>query len=176
MTVQQQWCDLHNTHQPAMYLNRNIRALRKRLNLSQEELALRIGLNRGNIASYENGTAEPKICNLLKLSHIFGVSVIDLANKDLSSESIESHIPETNPTTESPLHDPNELLQLRDRANEISQVIHSLYTCFQFKLKSMTECAPEIQALQVHFEQMKEVSQSLINDHLALLDMLNRHK
>jgi len=175
MTVQQQWCNTHNDLQPAMYLNLNIRALRKKLNLSQEELALRVGLNRGNIASYENGTAEPKICNLLKLSKIFGVSVIDLANRDLSAE-ITGWAAETAEAAAKPLHDSDQLLHLRDRANEISQVINSLYTCFQFKLKSMTECAPETQALQVHFEQMKEVSQALINDHLALLDILSRNK
>jgi transcriptional regulator with XRE-family HTH domain len=176
MTVQQQWCNTHNDLQPAMYLNLNIRALRKKLNLSQEELALRVGLNRGNIASYENGTAEPKICNLLKLSKIFGVSVIDLANRDLSVQITELETPELAAASAVPFHDPEQLLHLRDRANEISQVIHSLYTCFQFKLKSMTECAPEVQALQMHFEQMKEVSQSLINDHLALLDILSRNK
>lgn len=159
-----------------MYLNQNIRALRKKLNLSQEELALRVGLNRGNIASYENGTAEPKICNLLKLSQIFGVSVIDLANRDLSAEIAGWNAEPAIAVAAEPLHDPNQLLQLRDRANEFSHVINSLYTCFQFKLKSMTECAPEIQALQVHFEQMKEVSQSLINDHLELLDMMGRRQ
>lgn len=173
MTVQQQWCNTHNDLHPAMYLNQNIRALRKKLNLSQEELALRVGLNRGNIASYENGTAEPKICNLLKLSKIFGVSVIDLTNRDFSAEAI-GWAAEPAEVLVQPLHDPDQLLHLRDRATEISQVINSLYTCFQFKLKSMTECAPEIQALQVHFEQMKEVSQSLINDHLALLDIMDR--
>ena len=68
-----------------IYLNQNIRFLRKRLSLSQEELANRVGLNRGNIASYENGTAEPRICNLLKLSTLFGISIMDITQKDLSN-------------------------------------------------------------------------------------------
>lgn len=71
-------------------LSQNIRYLRKRQELSQEELALRVGLNRGNIASYENGTAEPKICNLLKLAQIFGISVTDLTQKDLSTRTYMS--------------------------------------------------------------------------------------
>ena len=52
-------------------LKLNIRYLRKKMNLSQEELANAIGLNRGNIASYESGTAEPKIANLVKMSKLF---------------------------------------------------------------------------------------------------------
>ena len=67
-------------------LPQNIRYLRKRQELSQEELATQVGLNRGNIASYENGTAEPKICNLLKIAHLFGISIADLTQKELIRE------------------------------------------------------------------------------------------
>jgi transcriptional regulator with XRE-family HTH domain len=65
------------------FLPQNLRNLRKRMNLSQEQFAKRIGLNRGNIASYEKGTAEPKICNLLKMANLFGVSILDLTARDL---------------------------------------------------------------------------------------------
>ncbi len=169
MTAQPQWSDQKNP-QPDMYLHRNIRALRKKLSLSQEELAVRVGLNRGNIASYENGTAEPKICNLLKLSQIFGVSVIDLAHSDLSqsgAEGVDGSSQALNgyPNSETLRH-------FQERAEEISRVIHSLHTCFQFKLKSLPESSPEIQAIQVHFDQMREVSQALIDDHMALLEYI----
>jgi len=175
MTVQQQWGDANNK-QPAMYLHRNIRALRKHLNLSQEELAARVGLNRGNIASYENGTAEPRICNLLKLSQIFGVSAIDLTHKDLTeAEADSNYFVETSQRTNG-FPDTALLHQYQERADEISKVIHSLYTCFQFKLKSLPESSPEIQAIQVHFEQMREVSQSSIKDHLALLEFVQRFR
>ena len=171
MTAQQQWNDI-NSRQPDMYLHRNIRALRKRYGLSQEELAARVGLNRGNIASYENGAAEPKICNLLKLSQVFGVSVIDLAHCDLSENGLHV-LPDLNPAN-GRFQDPAMLDQFRERAEEVSKVIHSLYTCFQYKLKSLPKPSPELQALQVHFEQMREASQALIDDHLALLDFVER--
>lgn len=67
-----------------IFLSDNLRYLRKQKNLSQEELASKVGLNRGNVASYENGTAEPKLCNLLKLAEIFEVSMADIVLKDLS--------------------------------------------------------------------------------------------
>jgi transcriptional regulator with XRE-family HTH domain len=171
MTAPQQWID-NNGQQPAMYLHQNIRALRKKLSLSQEELATRVGLNRGNIASYENGTAEPRICNLLKLSHIFNVPVIDLTHKDLSASNgaVEGLVVQNGHNHQ----EPDVLKHFHDRADEISQVIHSLYTCFQFKLKSLPESSPEIQAIQVHFEQLREASQSLIEDHRALLDFVKR--
>lgn len=157
---------------PAMFLHKNIRLLRKKLNLSQEELALRVGLNRGNIASYENGTAEPRICNLLKLSEVFGVSAIDLAHRDFSCVSNAEPCPQfsINPGFE------RSVQQIQDRAEEITAVINSLYTCFQFKIKSLPEATPEIMALQVHFDQMREAAQSLIQDHLSLIDHIRQYK
>jgi transcriptional regulator with XRE-family HTH domain len=171
MTVPQPICT-QESPLPAMYLPGNIRLLRRKLSLSQEELAALIGLNRGNIASYENGSAEPRICNLLKLSHIFGISVIDLAQKDLSLSELENISDRSmHPGT---VHDKALLQQFHERAEEISKVIHSLHTCFQFKIKSIPDTSPEIQAIRVHFEQMREASQSLIADHLALLEHLRR--
>ena len=69
---------------PQIYLANNIRNLRKRNSWSQEELAGKVGLNRGNIASYEKGTAEPKICNLVKIARCFGVSILELTGFDMT--------------------------------------------------------------------------------------------
>lgn len=55
----------------ATFLALNLRLLRKKFQWSQEEFANRVGLNRGNIASYENGATEPKIYSLLKMSELF---------------------------------------------------------------------------------------------------------
>ena len=66
------------------YLADNIKYLRKKLGLSQEKLAEILGLNRGNIASYEKGSAEPRIENLLKMMQVFKVELKDLVEKDLA--------------------------------------------------------------------------------------------
>ena len=68
----------------ATFLALNLRLLRKKFQWSQEEFANRVGLNRGNIASYENGSTEPKIYSLLKMSELFQVSIKELVFEDLS--------------------------------------------------------------------------------------------
>ena len=80
---QQELLNTFNT----LLLPGNIRHLRKSLSLSQEDLSKRVGLNRGNIASYENGTAEPKICSLLKIADLFKITMIDLVLKDLTDQA-----------------------------------------------------------------------------------------
>jgi transcriptional regulator with XRE-family HTH domain len=67
------------------YIAKNLRYLRKLAELSQQSFAGKIGLNRGNIASYEKGAAEPNTQNLLKIARYFNIDLIDFVEKDLSS-------------------------------------------------------------------------------------------
>ena len=129
--------DVVKQNTSTIFLQQNIRLLRKRLKLSQEELANRVGLNRGNIASYENGTAEPKICNLLKIANLFGISIIDITQKDLSRKNA---LAEANSTYQSLSSNELELMeQFLRRAEELEKVFQSIHTCFLFKAKSMDE-------------------------------------
>jgi len=67
------------------YIASNIKFLRTLSSLSQEQLAERIGLNRGNITSYERGIAKPSIDSLQKIADCFDVDLLSLIKKDLST-------------------------------------------------------------------------------------------
>jgi transcriptional regulator with XRE-family HTH domain len=150
-----------------IYLPSNIRCLRQRRNWSQEELALQVGLNRGNIASYENGTAEPKICNLLKLSHLFGVSIIALTQEDFSKKEITA----TQFKSASP--SPS-LATIQKEANQLSEVMKSLHTCCIYKKATLHEISKDAQIIMMHFEQLYEASQHLLDKHLQLIQFLEK--
>ncbi len=66
------------------YISSNIRFLRTLAGLSQGELAEKVGLNRGNITSYERNIAKPSIEFLPKLTDFFNVNLVDFIQKDLS--------------------------------------------------------------------------------------------
>lgn len=158
-----------NETQP-IYLHKNIRCLRKRLSLSQEELAGKIGLNRGNIASYENGSAEPKICNLLKLSNLFGVSMMDLTQRDLSDEhallSASKNYQQISDSEREIVE------QFGAKAEEIEKVFNGLYTCCRFKTSTLGELPKDTQILLSNFEQLYEAANTLLCNHKALLDFI----
>ncbi|MBI5541163.1 MAG: LexA family transcriptional regulator [Bacteroidia bacterium] len=68
------------------YLGLNIRHLRKVRELTQDQLADKLGVNRAMIGSYEEGRAVPKLEALRTISHYFNVTIDNLVNTDLSSE------------------------------------------------------------------------------------------
>ena len=69
-----------------MYLSRNIKHLRRVHQISQTELAEKIGKTKATVSSYELGTSLPPFEVFLQLSEIFQISLDDLAKKDLQQE------------------------------------------------------------------------------------------
>ena len=53
----------------------SIRALRESNNMTQEELAARLGVKPPAVSKWERGLTYPKMENVLKMSEIFGVSM-----------------------------------------------------------------------------------------------------
>ncbi len=155
------------------FLPSNIRLLRKQKKWSQEELAQAIGLNRGNIASYENGTAEPKICNLLKMASLFEVSLLNLIQKDLSDPYMAANgymIPDrTAPLTQA-------MQKYLSSAQEIQKVMDGLNICCRYKVKNMNGDLPkEMQLVAMHFEELYDTAQTLLEQHLSLLKEMDCH-
>ena len=70
-----------------MKLSEKIVSLRKARNMSQEELAERLGVSRQAVSRWEVGSALPDASNILQLSKLFGVSADYLLNDDYEGES-----------------------------------------------------------------------------------------
>lgn len=70
----------------------NIRILRKKLKVSQEELAERVDVSRQTIAKWENGESLPDIHKCRRLADIFEVTL-----DQLSSEMKEEEVRKLNP-------------------------------------------------------------------------------
>ena len=68
-------------------ISNNLKYLRKKISLTQEQMAHQIGIKRSLLGAYEEGRADPRISNLLKFSEIFSLSVDQLIGTDLTTEN-----------------------------------------------------------------------------------------
>ena len=149
------------------FISGNLKVLRKSLGWSQTELAERVGLNRGNIASYESGCAEPSICKLLRISNLFDISTRDLTRRDLSdpgelavARSARAHETQDN------------LAQYRQRQAKLAHLINSSHDLFTFKQASITKPCKEAEMYAGHYLQLLDLSRQLMKEHEDLLDKL----
>lgn len=62
-------------------LSSNIRMHRLSAQMSQEELAKTLGVNRMTICSWESGATEPNITSCFRLADLFGVSLDELVGR-----------------------------------------------------------------------------------------------
>lgn len=65
-------------------IGKNIKKIRSVRGLSQQAFADIFELTRGNISSYEESRAEPRIETIVKIANYFGIPLNDFIQKDLS--------------------------------------------------------------------------------------------
>lgn len=72
-----------------MEIGEKILKLRKKTNLSQEELVEKIGVARQTISKWELGETSPYLKQAKELSKIFKVSLDDLVDNDIENIMVE---------------------------------------------------------------------------------------
>jgi DNA-binding XRE family transcriptional regulator len=65
------------------HFSNNLKVIRKRQSMSQDQVASLTGIKRHKIAAYEEGRSEPNIDTLINLSTSLKISIHDLIVKDL---------------------------------------------------------------------------------------------
>jgi len=73
--------EVENEH---IMIGDNLKLLRKRKKVSQEEIASDLGLTRSSYSGYENGVAEPNLLTLMKFSEYYNLSLDKLIKRDLA--------------------------------------------------------------------------------------------
>ena len=68
-------------------INMNIRFFRRRINMTQEQLAEKLNVTRQTLAKWENGEATPNINDCINMSEIFQIKLDDLA-RDMKEEEL----------------------------------------------------------------------------------------
>lgn len=70
-------------------IGNNIKYLRNKHKLSQQELAEKLSVPRSSLSDYERGHTQVSVENLIKLSDIFDVKIDDLLRSNLSHRDLE---------------------------------------------------------------------------------------
>ena len=76
----------------AVDIGKYLAELRKFYKVTQEELAVRVGVTRQAVSKWETGTTIPDIEVLMALSEIYGISINDILKADLSNIKFQKEI------------------------------------------------------------------------------------
>lgn len=65
-------------------LSENLKKIRKEYNLSQEQLAEKLGVSRQSVSKWESSQAYPEMDKLVQISKLYNIDLNDLINNDIS--------------------------------------------------------------------------------------------
>lgn len=74
----------------ALFFNNNLKHVRKMLNVSQQELADQINMDRSTISRWENNEMEATLDNAIQVANAFNISIADFIARDLTKLSTDS--------------------------------------------------------------------------------------
>ncbi len=170
----------------------NLKFLRKKAGLSQEQLGEKIALNRGNIASYEKGTAEPKLENVLKIVQLFNIDLSDLLEKDLANTAaIQEELEKIGiPNDRAPIapeeataHLKAELIDNRMRlerfigqSDDMQKILEGFRQFHKFKMSKSGEISRDVKNIADDYENLLEVMDALLLSHKELIKFLDESK
>ena len=103
-------------------LANNLKKLRKDNNLSQEQLADKLGVSRQAISKWESGSAYPEMEKIIQICQLFDININDLLNNDIKEVKNEKEVKN------------NINKYLDDFLNFISKTIN-MFSSFSFKMK-----------------------------------------
>ena len=86
---------IHSDHLLYVQLGENVRKLRKRCHLTQDELAACIGIDQKRVSKIERGEARPNLILCLKLANAFHVSVDALLDGVVEYEMVQTLLSES---------------------------------------------------------------------------------
>lgn len=79
----------------ARYFNENLKFIRKKRNMSQQELADKLNLDRSTISRWEQGM-DVTVENAIKVAEVLNIPIPDFLGKDLRIENPNEEIKEYN--------------------------------------------------------------------------------
>lgn len=125
-----------------MYLGKNLKLIRKKWRLSQEDFANIFDVSNGSMHTYEIGRSEPKLKFLLRLYEVTGIPINEISTRFVK----ESEIPDN----------PGEFaLNARKNDNATPMTQDPLYNSHAM-VKKMRDIEGEMEALKKELEDLKK--------------------
>ncbi|MCB2220416.1 MAG: helix-turn-helix domain-containing protein [Bacteroidetes bacterium] len=171
----------------------NLKFLRLEKKLSQDALAQKIGMNRGNIASYEKGTAEPSLKNLLKITQYFNVNLNAFLEGNFENQHEFLHhvsqedqiringdaVSETlwaDTFREKMMINKHSLEEFRKRSDEMSMILEGFRQFHKFKMESGKPISDDVRKMAMDYEKLLEVLEDVLKTNKNIIHILEQNE
>lgn len=158
-----------------IHLARNIRFLRKQQKLSQAELGSLLGLSRSNIASYENGNAEPNATKLARIARHFNMNLNQLIEADL--EQLPEEQLQAAKTTIYDREERQEVVNnFEEKSNNLRKMTDGFRAFHHMRINQLDEFPKEVKSFTNDYENLLNVMDNLVQSNQEMIHYLKTNK
>jgi transcriptional regulator with XRE-family HTH domain len=160
-------------------LAHNLRFLRKKMGISQDEMARRLGIKRSNIAAYEIKNVEPRLRVIMELSDFFKIDLINLIKTPLNEDNFKQLQKQSNQSTEEQpqeifhLDQRKEIQKFKEKSRKIRQILNGFKAFYSFKKDKFSDNDPQKQKLLFDIENFLQLTDHLLSHNEELIKAIS---
>ncbi|MGB0840311.1 MAG: helix-turn-helix domain-containing protein [Chitinophagales bacterium] len=160
------------------YIAGNLKFLRTLSGLSQEQLAEKVELNRGNITSYERGVAKPNIEALKRITEFFNVDLINFIKRDVSQNITERRARGLSGKIQTPEMKlkSNDMMQTMEEASVMQNLVGNMQQITQYDWQMKQRFYNDMQTISGNIEKLTGAVNDLIHLNKELQQEINTNK
>lgn len=162
-------------------LSHNIKHLRKLNNLSQEELAAKLGIKRSNIAAYESKNVEPRLRIVLELARLFDLSVKSLIEKKLE-DGVEfpkfnnKQFQNTSSSQQLDIEGNTDVSMFIDKSIKIRKVLEGFKAFYTFKKNNINNLTADKEKLIFDIDNFVQLMEHLLAYNETVIKAISNKK
>jgi transcriptional regulator with XRE-family HTH domain len=162
-------------------LSKNIKFLRKSKKLSQEELALKLGIKRSNIAAYETKNVEPRLRIILEIAKLFDIDIQTFIqtelNNDLEYNSFSNQPASPNILKqELNIQQNTEINSFVAKSIKIRKVLEGFKAFYSFKKNGISNSSPGKEKLVYDIDNFIQLMEHLLTYNESVIRAISNAK
>lgn len=169
--------NLHVMEKNTNTLSYNIRLLRKKSGMSQEELANRLNIKRSNIAAYESKNVEPRLKIILEMARLFNISVKALIESRISDSldfpSFEKVMTSSKDDNSFDLKDNEDVNVFINKSEKIRKVLEGFKAFYTFKKNAIVVDSPEKEKLTFDIDNFIQLMEHLLSYNESVIKAIS---
>lgn len=157
-------------------LGHNIQFLRKRMNISQEELAKLLGIKRSNVAAYESKNVEPRLSVIIEMAKLFDIRLQNF----IESKLVDIDYPKNSQIGKKASgilsFDSNKDVQeFADKSTKIRRVLEGFKAFYRFKKENLDDSFPNKGKLLFDIDNFLQLMEHLLNFNETVINAIDNN-
>ena len=161
-------------------ISHNIRFLRKKKGINQEQLAQLLNVKRSNIAAYEAKNVEPRLRIILSLAKLFNIDLEVFLQEKLSESTdypkFDSKKPQIDSVDKIEIYDDKAIKEFIVKSEQINKILIGFKTFYDFRKSQIKDVSHSTKKVLSDIDNFIGLMDHLLAHNETMIKTISSHK